>query len=96
MASKKTDTGAGPAYAKKRYLSADQCKQSAARISAEMREDREGREKWGDLWVAYNDRGRGPKPLHLVIPGDFDQAAAVINHLYHADEAALIIEALRP
>jgi hypothetical protein len=101
MASKKTETDAGPAYVKKRYLSADQCKASAARISAEMREDREGREKWGDQWAAYVPIGhkvytRGKKPLHLVIPGDFDQAAAVINHLYHPEEAALIIGALTP
>lgn len=81
---------------KKRYLSDVQCKASAARISAEMREDREGREKWGASWVAWDKVGRGKKPLHLVIPGDFDQAKKAINHLYHPEEAALIIGALTP
>lgn len=103
MASKKnSETGAGPDLTiKTRYLSDAACKQSAARISEEMREDREGREKWGIKWVAYEDIGkdvytRGKKPLHLVIPGDFDQAQAVIEHLYHPVEAALIIAALTP
>lgn len=102
MAAKaKTETKETPTAVKKRYLSAVQCKASAARISAEMREDREGREKWGGKWAAYVPIGegvytRGKKPLHLVIPGDFDQAKATINHLYHPEEAALIIGALTP
>ena len=56
MATKKgngPETGGNPTYVKRRYLSPDQCKQSAARISQEMKEDREGREKWGDQWAAY-------------------------------------------
>jgi hypothetical protein len=61
-----------------------------------MRQDREGREKWGDQWVAWTKTGPGPKPNHLVIPGDFDQAKAVIEHLYHPEEAAAIIAALTP
>lgn len=95
MASKKTETGAGLTI-KTRYLSDAACKKTAERISAEMREDREGREIWGPLWVAWNQQGRGKKPLHLVIPGDFDQAQAVIEHLFHKDEAAAIIAALTP
>ena len=81
---------------KKRYLSDVQCKASAERISQEMREDREGREIWGPLWVAWDRVGRGKKPLHLIWPGDFDQAKAAIAHLYHPEEAALIIGALTP
>ncbi len=98
MASKKTETDAGPDLTiKTRYLSDAACKKTAARISAEMREDREGREKWEEHWVAYYPKGgRGKKPLHLVIPGDFDQGKAVIEHLFHEDEAALIIAALTP
>jgi hypothetical protein len=98
MANKKQpETGAGPDLTiKTRYLSDAACKKSAARISAEMREDREGREKWGSAWVAYDQVGRGKKPLTLVFPGDFDQAKAVINHLYHPEEAAAIIAALTP
>ena len=88
-------------FTKKRYLSDAQCRETAARISEEMREDREGREKWGIKWVVYEDIGkgvytRGKKPLHLVIPGDFDQAQAVIEHLFHPDEAAVIIANLTP
>lgn len=95
--SKKTETGAGPDLTiKTRYLSDAACKKTAERISAEMREDREGREKWGASWVAYTQLGRGKKPLHLVIPGDFDQAQAVIEHLFHPEEAAAIIAALTP
>ena len=81
---------------KKRYLSDVQCKASAARISAEMKEDREGREKWGVQWAAYipygdgTVRSRGKKPLTLIFPGDLEQAQAVINHLYHPEEAAII------
>jgi hypothetical protein len=101
MTTKKTETDAGPVCVKKRYLSADQCKQSAARISEEMRQDREGREKWGDQWAAYVSIGegvftKGKKPLTLIFPGDFDQAKAAIEHLYHPEEAALIIAALTP
>ena len=97
MTTKKTET-APDLTIKTRYLSDAACKKTAARISAEMREDREGREKWGELlWRAYDPAGgRGKKPLHLVIPGDFDQAQAVIEHLYHPDEAAAIIAALTP
>lgn len=97
MNTKKTENGAGITYVKKRYLSNAQCQEAAARISEEMRADREGREKWEEHWVAYYPKGgRGKKPLHLVIPGDFDQAQAVIEHLFHPDEAALIIGALTP
>lgn len=81
---------------KRRYLTNEQCKQSAVRISAEMREDREGREKWGASWVAFNEVGPGKKPPHLVIPGDFDAAKKAIEHLYHPEEAALIIQSLTP
>ena len=92
-----------PKMIKKRYLSDVQCKASAARISAEMREDREGQVKWGDQWAAYIPYGdgtvrkrgkRGKKPLTLIWPGDLEQAKAAIGHLYHEDEAALIIAAL--
>jgi hypothetical protein len=96
MTTKKNETGAGPTYVKRRYLSDAECRKSAARISKEMREDREGREKWGDMWVAWTKTGPGLKPHHLVIPGDFDQAQAVIEHLFHEEEAALIIAALTP
>ena len=103
-----TETEAPPKMFKKKYLSPAQCKASAARISAEMKEDREGREKWGDQWAAYlyppgttatGENGaylgkRGPKPLTLIWPGDMDQAKAAIEHLYHEDEAAVIIAAL--
>jgi len=67
---------------KKRYLSDVQCKAAAERISAEIREDREGRVKWGVQWAAYLPYGdgtvrkRGPKPLTLIFPGDLDQAQA--------------------
>jgi hypothetical protein len=100
--SKKTATGAGPDLTiKTRYLSDAACKKTAARISAEMREDREGREKWAHHWAAYlpyknGTWERGKKPHHLVIPGDFDQAKAVIEHLFHPEEAAAIIAALTP
>ena len=83
-----------PKMIKKRYLSDAQCKASAARISAEMKEDREGREIWGPLWVAYDQVGRGKKPLTLIWPGDPEQAKAAIEHLYHHEEAAIIIAAL--
>jgi hypothetical protein len=81
---------------KKRYLNDDQCKKAAARISAEMREDREGRETWGPLWVAWDEVGRGKKPLNLISPGDFEEAKAAIQHLYHEAEAEIIIAALTP
>lgn len=110
MASKKTDTGNGITYIKTRYLSNAQCRKTAARISAEMREDREGRVKWGTQWAAYlfppgtpltGENGaylgkRGPKPLTLIWPGDMEQAKAAIEHLYHEAEAAIIIGALTP
>ena len=46
------------------------------------------------MWVAYDQVGRGKKPLTLIWPGDLEQAKAAIGHLYHEDEAALIIAAL--
>ena len=63
MASKKT--GNGPDLTvKKRYLSDAQCKATAARISAEMREDREGREKWGDMWfVSHGNQYEDDQPV---------------------------------
>ena len=84
---------------KKRYLSDVQCKAAAARISAEMKQDREGREKWGDQWAAHVPIGegiftRGKKPSNLIWPGELDKARPVIEHLYHPEEAALIIAAL--
>ena len=80
----------------KRYLTDEQCMASAARISVEMREDREGRETWGPLWVAYDQVGRGKKPLTLIFPGNFAQAQEAIEHLYHPEEAALIIANITP
>ena len=84
MSKKQTETGAPPTLIKKKYLNPAQCRDTAARISAEMKEDREGREKWGDQWAAYlyppgtpatGENGaylgkRGPKPLTLIWPGD--------------------------
>ena len=108
MSKKQTETGAPPTMIKKKYLNPAQCRETAARISAEMKEYREGREKWGDQWAAYlyppgtpatTESGaylgkRGPKPLTLIWPGDMEQAKTAISHLYHADEAAVIIAAL--
>ena len=91
-----------PKMIKKRYLSDAECKKSAERISAEMKEDREGREKWGDQWAAYVPYGDGtvrklgPKPPTLIFPGDFPQAQAAIEHLYHPEEAAIIVANLTP
>ena len=77
---------------KKRYLSKAQCVATAARLSQEMREDREGREKWGSQWRCGGEFGK--KPINLFLPGDIEQAKAVIEHLYHPEEAAIIIEHL--
>lgn len=95
------ETEAKMGTTKRRYLSDEQCKQSAVRISAEMREDREGREKWGDQWKVAIPIGDGvctlgKKPPNLIFPGDFDAAKAMIEHLYHPAEAELIIKSLTP
>ena len=85
MATKKqTETGGNPYAVKKRYLSDAECKASAERISAEMKQDREGREKWGDQWAAYVPIGegiftRGKKPSNLIWPGELDKARPVID-----------------
>jgi hypothetical protein len=79
---------------KKRYLTKAQCLVTAARLSQEMREDREGRIKWGTEWFVSRDGRRGKKPGNLIIPGDMDQGKAAIQHLYHPEEAAIIIEHL--
>ena len=78
---------ANPKPIKKRYLSGDQCKAAAAQISAQMRTYPEDMDQW-------NRHGTAP-----VVPlwgPDFDAVTAKIEHLYHQDEAALIIEALTP
>jgi hypothetical protein len=79
---------------KKRYLTKAQCKATAARLSQEMREDREGRKKWGRKWIAYTPNGRGKKPFNLIFPGDMEAGKVVIECLYHPEEAAIIIEHL--
>jgi len=79
---------------KKRYLSKAQCKAAAARFSQEMREDREGQEKWGDMWFVSRDGRFGKKSGNLVIPGDREKGEAAIRLLYHPEEAAIIIEHL--
>jgi hypothetical protein len=76
---------------KKRYLNDAACKASAVRLSKEMREDREGREKWGDMWLVYLNGKPGPKPASLVIPGEMEAGKATIENLYHPAEAAIII-----
>ncbi len=76
---------------KKRYLKNTECQSTAARLSMEMRQDREGREKWGDMWFVSRDGVIGKKPGHLVIPGEMEAAKVAIEHLYHPEEAALII-----
>ena len=93
---KQIETVNGITYVKTRCLSDTDCRKTAARISAEMKEDREGREKWGKPWVAWTKTGRGKKPLTLIWPGDMEKAKAVIDHLYHPEESALIIAALTP
>ena len=88
MASKKaTETDAGATCVKKRYMSADQCKQAATRISAEMRDYPKHLNQW--------QRRTGPPVVPLWGP-DFEAVEAKINRLYHPEEAALIIEALTP
>ena len=94
---------------KKRYLSKAQCVATAARLSQEMREDREGRKKWGYEWVcgipigdrveeygrvSYVPHRQGKKPINLFLPGDPEKAKPVIERLYHPEEAAIIIEHL--
>jgi hypothetical protein len=95
---------------KKRYLTKAQCLVTAARFSQEMREDQEGREKWGDEWVCgvpvgdpvddgsgripYIHHRQGKKPINLFLPGDLEEAKLIIERLYHPEEAAIIIEHL--
>jgi hypothetical protein len=75
-----------------------------------MREDREGREKWGGEWVCGIPIGekvddgsgrtpfmpchKGKKPINLFLPGDLEEAKVIIERLYHPEEAAIIIEHL--
>lgn len=79
---------------KKRYLSEAQCKATAARLSQEMQEDREGFAMWGSEWFVSRDGRTGKKPGHLVIPGEMEAGKAAIKHLFHPVEAAIIIEHL--
>ena len=91
MASKKqTETGAPPTMIKKRYLNDADCKKAAARISQEMRD-------YPAHMKLFRARRLPDVNRAVVIPlwgPDLDAVTAKVEHLYHEDEAAIIIAAL--
>ena len=90
MASKKqTETGTPPTMIKKKYLNPAQCRETAARISQEIRDYPEHLRLW--------NRSTPHHCLAPVVPlwgPNRDAAVKKICHLYHADEATIIIDAL--
>ena len=79
-----------PKMIKKRYLTDAECKKAAARISGEMKD-----------YPAHLALFRGSKLPDLnfavIYPlwgPDLDEVKTKIEHLYHPEEAALIIAAL--
>ena len=94
MATKKqteTEPSAPPTMIKKKYLNPAQCRETAARISQEIRDYPEHLRLW--------NRSTPHHCLAPVVPlwgPNHDTAAKKIGHLYHEDEAAVIIAALTP